>query len=439
MPEQHNIEYKQSWHDDYLKWVCGFANAQGGTIYIGKDDNGQIVHVPDFKSLMEIIPQKIKDQLGIMIEVNLHQEASNYFIEIITPPYSIPISLRGRYYYRTGSTKMELTGTNLTEFLLKKSGKTWDDVIEPGATVSDIDDASVNKFISDAAKSGRLPDISELTLADLLEKMRLTDNGQLKRAAIILFAKDPGRFYPNIVVKLGRFGKDDADLKFQESIEGNLIKLLGEVTEVLNRKFFTKPIDFEGLQRVEKDEYPVAAIREMLLNALVHRSYMGSMVQIRIYDDKLSIWNEGGLPEGLSLEALKRLHPSRPRNPVIADICFKGGYIDSWGRGTIKIIEACREANLPEPEMQERDGGFQVTIFKNLLTEEHLRKAGLNERQLKAITFIKANASITNAQYQALNKVGKTTATADLQILVEQQLLKQVGTKGRGSKYKLAN
>jgi ATP-dependent DNA helicase RecG len=438
MPEQHNIEYKQSWHDDYLKWVCGFANAQGGTIFIGKDDNGNVVDVPDFKSLMEIIPQKIKDFLGIMVEVNLHHENGNHYIEIITPPYSIAISLRGRYYYRSGSTKMELTGHNLTEFLLKKSGKTWDDVLEPSATLADIDQASVDKYLKDAEKAGRLPDVSGLSLAELLEKLRLSDNGQLKRAAVVLFAKDPGRFYSNLMVKIGRFGENDADLRYQESAEGSLIRLLGEVTEQLNRKFFTKPIDFSGLQRVEKDEYPVAAIREMLLNALVHRSYMGSMVQIRVYDSKFSIWNEGSLPEGLSLEALKRQHPSRPRNPIIADVCFKGGYIDSWGRGTIKILEACREANLPEPDMKEQDGGFLITIFKNQLTEEPLRKVGLNGRQLKAVAYVKEHGSISNAEYQKINNIGKTMATEELQQLVNKAILVQAGSKGRGSKYTMA-
>jgi predicted HTH transcriptional regulator len=102
----------------------------------------------------------------------------------------------------------------------------------------------------------------------------------------------------------------------------------------------------------------------MLLNALVHRNYMGSMTQIRVYDHKISIWNEGILPEGMSLDALKRQHPSRPRNPIIADVCFKAGYIDSWGRGTIKIIDACKEAGLPEAQMNEEDGGFLVTLFK---------------------------------------------------------------------------
>ena len=128
MPEQQNIEYKQSWHDDFLKWVCGFANAHGGTIFIGKDDDGKTVGVADYKKLMDDLPNKIRDVLGIMAEVNLHEEDGLYFIEIITPPYSVPISLRGSYYYRSGSTKQELKGNALLEFLLRKSGKTWDDV-----------------------------------------------------------------------------------------------------------------------------------------------------------------------------------------------------------------------------------------------------------------------------------------------------------------------
>ena len=105
MPEQQNIEYKQSWHDDYLKWVCGFANAQGGLIYIGKDDNGKVVGIDDSKKLMDDIPNKVRNAMGVSVEVNLLQEKGKYFIEILTPPYSVPISLRGRYYFRSGSTK----------------------------------------------------------------------------------------------------------------------------------------------------------------------------------------------------------------------------------------------------------------------------------------------------------------------------------------------
>ena len=440
MPEQQNIEYKQSWHDDYLKWICGFANAHGGTIYIGKDDDGKTVGASDYKKLMDDLPNKIRDVLGIMAEVNLHETNGLYFIEISVPPYSVPISLRGSYYYRSGSTKQELKGSALNEFLLRKSGKTWDDVIEPRATMADIDEKTVAQYKSDASRAGRLPDdgIGDLPLNEFLDKLRLLENGQLKRAAIVLFGKDPARFYPNQIVKIGRFGTEDDDLKFQEVVEGNLLHLLRETVRELNRKFFVKPISFEGLQRIEKDEYPAAAVREILLNALVHRDYMSSFIQVRIYDDKFWVWNAGTLPEDLSLELLKRIHPSRPRNPLIADVCFKGGYIDSWGRGTLKIINSCIEAGLPEPKIAEQFGGILVEIFKNRFTPEQLKKADLSQRQLLAVKYVKENGSITNSEYQTVCNVSKSTATRDIKELEDKGILVNQGTKGSSAVYELA-
>ncbi|MDR2205204.1 MAG: putative DNA binding domain-containing protein [Flavobacteriaceae bacterium] len=371
MPETQNIEYKSSWRDEFLREICGFANAQGGKIYIGKDDGGNTVDVKDYKKLMDEIPNKTKNLMGVSVEVNLHEELKKHFIEIVTPPYSVPISLRGRYYYRSGSVNQELTGTALNEFLLKKSGFTWDEIIETDATFDDIDEKSVKAYLVMAKDKGRLPDVEGLTTEEIFNKLRLTKNGKLKRAAIILFGKDPRKFYLNAFAKIGRFGKSDADLRFQEVQEGNIIVLLREVLEQLNQKFLIRNIQFEGFFRVEKGEYPTLALREMLLNALIHRNYMGSFIQIRVYDDKINIWNSGVLPEEISLESLRYLHPSIPRNSLIADVCFKGGLIDAWGSGTVRIIETCVEAGLPEPELIERDGGFLITLFKN--NSEELR------------------------------------------------------------------
>ena len=121
MPEQHNIEYKTSWHDDCLKWICGFANAGGGTLYTGRDDAGKVTGVADYKKLLEDLPNKIHDLLGVMADVKLKEKGKLRFVEIAVPPYSVPISFRGRYYYRSGSIKRELTGGPLNEFLLRKS------------------------------------------------------------------------------------------------------------------------------------------------------------------------------------------------------------------------------------------------------------------------------------------------------------------------------
>jgi len=212
MSERQNIEYKTNWHDDCFKWICGFANANGGTLYIGKDDNGNAVDVADYKKLMEDLPNKIRDVLGVMAEVNLLQDNRRHYIEIIISPYSVPISFRGRYYYRSGTTKQELIGNALNEFLLKKSGKTWDDVAEPRAAITDIDEESIAMFLKASEKAGRLPKDENLPLPELLAKLRLFEKGQLKRAAIVLFGKDPGKFYFNMTVRIGRFGKTDEDL-----------------------------------------------------------------------------------------------------------------------------------------------------------------------------------------------------------------------------------
>lgn len=379
MPEQQNIEYKRSWHDDYLKWICGFANAIGGIIYIGKDDDGNVVHLKEYKKLLEAIPQKIRNDMGIVCDVQLHDENGDKYISIKVNPYSVPVSLRGRYYYRSGSVKTELTGVELNEFLLKKAGKTWDDVIEEGASIDDIDEQSIVKFIEDSKEKGRLPEVKGLTTLQLLEKLQLIEGGKIKRAAIILFGKEPNKFYPNIQIKIGRFGNDSTDLKFQEIVEGNIIHMLSEVQGQLNHKFLTRPVDFAGMQRIERDEYPVDAMREMLLNAMVHRTYMGADIQLRVYDSKLSIWNEGGLPSGLTLEKLKEEHNSRPRNPKIAKASFMAGYIDTWGRGTLRIYNSCKEHGLPEPEIEETEGGMRVTLYKRGVYEKLNVHSGNNE------------------------------------------------------------
>ena len=437
MPEQQNIEYKSSWHDDYLKWICGFANAQGGRIYIGRNDAGKVVGVEDFKDLMTEVPNKIKNLMGITAEVNLLEEDNKHFIEIIVLPYSVPISLRGRYYYRSGSVKQELTGAALNEFLLKRAGQTWDDVIDIRASFDDIDEGTIKKYLRKAEEAGRLPDVDGLSTPELLEKLRLAKNGQLKRAAIVLFGKDPGSFYPNTFVKIGKFEDDDYTIRFQETEEGNIIQVLDKVLRTLDHKFLIRNISFEGMNRIETLEYPIIALREMLLNALIHRNYMGAPTQIRVYDKKLTAWSHGTLPEGITLDKLTKTHSSYPRNPILAEACFKGGYIDSWGSGIIKIIDSCKMAGLPTPLIEEDGGGLIVRLFKERFAEEELQKMGLNERQIKAVLYVKEKGRITNSEYQEVNIISERTASREISELVKAEILEQVGSFGAGSSYKI--
>lgn len=298
-------------------------------------------------------------------------------------------------------------------------------MIETRATFDDIDENTFFAFLRMSNEKGRMPETEGLTIEQTFDKLLLTENGKLKRASIILFGKNPARFYPNTFVKVGYFRGND--ILFHDVVEGNLVTLLREVSNLLNFKYFTKKIHFEGLYRIETGEYPAPAIREMLLNALIHRNYMGAMTQIRMHDDSINIWNDGALPAGINSEILKKPHRSNPRNPLIADVCFKGGLIDSWGSGTIRIIETCKQAGLPEPELMEQEGGFSVTLFKNNLTTKQLAKLGLNDRQIDALLFFKEKGEITTSEYMVRYNISERTARNDLNNLIENKFIKREG------------
>ena len=138
MPETQNIEYKSVWKDEYLKWICGFANAQGGTLYIGKDDNGNVVGVKNAKKLLEELPNKITTILGIVAAVNLLETPEGDYIEIVVEPHPNPVNYKGEYHFRSGSTKQELKGAALDKFLLHKYGKKWDGVTVPSVQISEL-------------------------------------------------------------------------------------------------------------------------------------------------------------------------------------------------------------------------------------------------------------------------------------------------------------
>ncbi|QJB32266.1 putative DNA binding domain-containing protein [Chitinophaga oryzae] len=440
MPEQQNIEYKTSWRDEHLKWICGFANAQGGRIFIGLDDTGAVVGVEDYRKLMDEIPNKTVNHLGLVVDVNLREREQHYYIEIIVPVSTVPIAYHGVYHYRSGSTKQELKGIALQNLLLKKIGKKWEELPVEGATLEDFDRETIDAFLQKARVKERIPaDAVTLDTMSLLQKLELaTPSGEFSHAALLLFGKSLGRVSITASFKIGRFGKSNHDLLFHDMIETNIFSMADSVLELLKRKYLIRPISYEGLQRLEPLEYPEMALREAICNAIIHRDYASTYTFLRVFDDRLHIWNPGNLPEELKVEALKENHSSYPRNRNIANVFYKAGYIESWGRGINKIVEACVEAGLPEPRMVEEQGGFSIVFYKDAYSLENLRKFNLEERQIKALLFIKEHGQISNKQYQGYFSVSKRTATSDLQILLLKQLIEKVGSTGRGTFYILS-
>lgn len=227
--------------------------------------------------------------------------------------------------------EQELKGKELTKFLISKSDRDWDEYAEEKGSIDDIDIKTVERFKEIAIK--RLPFVKgEKDNLKLLQKLNLLENGKLKRAAILLFGKNPKRFYTSAFIKIGKF-LTDTDIVASDDVEGNLFKQVEKAIELLRTKYLISEIRFEGIYRKEELEYPEEALREAIINAVIHRDYIGAHTQLKIYPDKLILWNEGTLPKDIKIAGLKKSHPSRPRNELLADVFFKAGLIEARGVG----------------------------------------------------------------------------------------------------------
>ena len=357
MNESQNVEWKRSWRDEYLKWICGFANAQGGVLEIGRNDRGEVVGVKNVLQLLEDIPNKVQALLGIVVEVNLKSEGGAEYLEVVVEPYPNPISYKGEFHYRSGSTKQVLRGAALSRFLLQKYGRTWDDVPMPGIGLKDLDGRTLERFRRRAVDSERLSqDILDESDAGVIEKLRLREGEYLKRAAVLLFHPAPGRFVREAYVKIGYFR--GPELLYQDIIEGDLFAQVDRAMDLLYSKYTKALISYDGIYRVETFPVPKEAMREAVINAVIHRDYASTApIQIRVYDHRITLWNPGQLPPDWSVEQLAGDHSSRPHNPGIAYAFFRAGMIEAWGRGIRRIAHVCETAGNPAPEWKIEPGG----------------------------------------------------------------------------------
>lgn len=431
--ESQTVEYKKNWQSSCLKVVSAFANSDGGTLVIGIDDSGNSVGLHHYEKLLEDIPNTIRNKTGIIPAVELEKNQS---IKISIKPSAVPISYNGKYYIRSGSTVQELQGSALADFLTRKTGSTWDEVLEERAGIDHIDTNAIEEFKRMA--SDRIPSIGrETDPVTVLKKLNLIENGSLKRAAVLLFGRNTQQSYRQAVVRVGKF-LTDTDIKTTDIVKGNLFEQLDRTLNILATKYLVSNIEYEGVHRRDVLEYPYDALREAIINALIHRDYSGtSQTQIRVYPDKMLIMNEGRLPPELPLEKLKTNHLSLPRNTFLAEIFYYAGFIESWGRGTIKIVEQCLDQGLPEPDYKAENGVMTVVLYKDKWTEENLRKKELNERQIRAVQYAMEHGKITNSDYQKINNISERTALRDLDDLMQKNIVLKKGQK-RGVHYKLA-
>ena len=452
MIENQDVEFKKIWKDEWLEWICGFCNTTGGLLYIGVDDNGKVVGLGNtVQSLLDKLPGKIKDSLGIITEVKLENENDLEYISIKIDKYPIPISYHGKFYLRSGRSNHEATSSEYDRLLLERFGKTWDAMQVPNVTVDDLDPNSIESFKKLAVENKRLnPDEIKIDNKSLLENLKLYENGYLTTSAILLFHKDPEKWIPGAYTRIAFFGKDDADLRYQDEIHGSLIFQAEEIARILYAKYLKAYVSFNGMQRIDEYILPETAAREIIYNFLQHKAYnIAIPTQIKVYEDYIYFWNPGEIPNEVK-DILFKAHPSMPRNLKISQTFFRAGFVEYWGSGIKRISDACKEYGSPIPEIVNEAGGVAVKCKasesylkamkgENNLTIQTSPKLRPNFAQTinesvenGIIELIKENSKITQVEMAKILGVSRDQIKRNIKKLKDANKISRIGNRNSG-------
>jgi predicted HTH transcriptional regulator len=360
-------------------------------------------------------------------------------IEVIENPDS------GYRYKRFNSIAEIKNGIyeSLVDFLRDKGivGKVaFDKTVCEDTVFDDIDDRKIEWFLRRARLKRNYPVDIKASAEEALIHLNLLNNGYLTNAAILLFGSNPHKFHLQAEIKCIQFPGTQVEKPFASYhiYTDNLFEQIDKSISFVLDTIHFPVIQQEGTAEVKRPyEIPPFVIQEAIINAAAHRDYnCTGAVQVMVFVDRIEVWNPGKLPSRLTIESLKKPHTSYPNNPLLAEVLYLADYIQKAGSGTLEMIKQCRERGLPEPEFLETRGEFRTVIARDLLTENVLTKLGLNERQMKAVIYVKEKGRITNREYRLINSISDEGARIDLKVLVKKSVLKSKG-RGRSVSYVL--
>lgn len=317
----------------------------------------------------------------------------------------------------------------------------FDSAVCEDAGFGDIDKDKIKRFLQIARNQRNFPLDLDTPVKDVLIHLNLLKSGKLTNAALLLFGKNPGKFFLQAEAKCIQFPGTEVEKPFTSYhiYNGDLFEQIDKSVAFVLDAIRLPVIQQEHTAQVKRPyEIPVFAIQEAIVNAVAHRDYNTTAgVQVMVFVDRLEIWNSGSLPNQLSIEDLRKPHTSYPNNPLLAGILYLANYIQKAGSGIPEMIKQCRNLGLPEPEfVSVRGVEFRAIMARDIFTEKVLSKLGLNERQLKAVKYVKEKGRITNKEYQEINKVSNKTAYLDLSDIVQRNILTIEGI-GRNISYAL--
>lgn len=348
-----------------------------------------------------------------------------------------------RKRFKNPSELTHLVYASLIDFL-KEEGivgrSAYDECICKNATLLDIDEKKILWFLKVAKAARKYPLKQGAPVKDVLTHLDLIIGDQLTNAAILLFGRNPNKFLKQAEIKCLQLPGTIVKKPFinYQIYSDNLFEQVDKAVSFVLDAIKFPVIQKAGSTRFERPyEIPEFAIQEAIVNAVTHRNYNNtSGVQVMVFADRVEVWNSGSLPSELTVEDLKKPHTSFPANPYIANAMYLADYAQKAGSGTIEMVEQCKAQNAPEPEfILIRNKEFRAILPRDYLTEQILHRMGLNERQVKAVIFIKEYGKITNMEYKKNFGLKKRQATDDLKELEVKGVVEKVGTTGRGTYY----
>lgn len=427
-----------------VRTAVAFLNAQGGTLIIGVRDNEQheVIGIENAKriasEIADWLAKEITPRAAITTAVVRLADAEVVVVDVPEGSES-PYLHKHVIFIRKGTRTVPATTEDIVGLVARRQGESdrWERRAAAGVTLRDLSEEEV-MLTAERAATQRLTNLGS-GMVEVLEQLNVVGNGAVRNSGVILFGKKPGQFFPQTQVRIVRF-ESDADIDHLEDnrvLEGNIFQLIEKVNDVLATHIPIRArIQQSSFQREESPAYPMTALREAIINAFAHRdyaSYTGSIV-IKLFPNRLEVWNPGSLPEGLSISDLADGAVSRPHNPDIAYVLFLRGLVERLGTGTRRIIDACREGGLPLPRWEQVGGGIRLSIF--LRDAKRAGSKALNERMDRFVQSTKPDEHITAATYHSAfaPDISERAARTDLAKLVDLGYLKKI-RRGRGTHY----
>jgi len=437
--ESQTTEWKESWRNDNLKTLCAFANTDGGKMIIGKDDRGKVIGVRNQKDLLAEIPNTVYNVLGFSPEVRELIEEGKTIIEIVVKPQNEAISFNGSFYIRSGSTSVSLKGSQLQHFLLRKWGISWANLPETKIKMEQLSQEAINFFVKKGTEVGRMsPEAAKCDTESLLKNYELMDKDGLLKSGALLFKDRPYTISNGASVRIGAFTEGGRLLR-HDLVECPVILQPDRVMDVIKDKYIQGTDEVDWLMRIRKYPYPMRALREAVLNGIIHKDY-SSVVEttVCVFPNHVEIANPGNLPQGWTGENMLTRHASRPPNKNIARVFYEMGYIERFGSGIKMMSDECKAMGLPLPEYEIFDDIVRV-IFrlpgkKNELIPENkaVDASFLTPTEQLIYGIISEGAAITREEIALMADVSLTTVKRTIIKLVETGYIKRIGEDKNG-------